>query len=274
MEEHTADSPSRERASDDARSMQGGTAAMPNDPAPARNASPPRMKRNQTAATKRSACADGLEREHMALMAAYGKAQLRCSQLSVSQTAENARLDAQVVRLRAAVIARDTALAWEREDRAALEATIPGLPRRIALARRVEMLLERIQGLMRERLGWQLREKAVLCIGQDDASATVTRKVVEQAGGRFLRHDGCEGIDDAALEASLVAADLVICQTGCVSHNAYWRAEDHCRRTGKQCVLVDQPDALSIVRLHRPDGIAGERSAGCRRVGRAAEPLA
>lgn len=44
------------------------------------------------------------------------------------------------------------------------------------------------------------------------------------------------------------AADLVICQTGCVSHGAYWRVHEHCRRTGKQCVLVDQPQAMHFVR--------------------------
>jgi hypothetical protein len=49
----------------------------------------------------------------------------------------------------------------------------------------------------------------------------------------------------------LVAADLVICQTGCLSHGDYWRVQDHCRRTGKACVLVEQPDALRIVRLNR-----------------------
>jgi len=49
-----------------------------------------------------------------------------------------------------------------------------------------------------------------------------------------------------ALEDVLVAADLVICQTGCVSHDAYWRVQDHCKRTGKPCVLVDQPTAIKV----------------------------
>jgi hypothetical protein len=52
----------------------------------------------------------------------------------------------------------------------------------------------------------------------------------------------------AALEASLRAADLVICQTGCVSHGAYWRVQDHCRRTGKPCVLVGEPQPIQFVR--------------------------
>lgn len=42
----------------------------------------------------------------------------------------------------------------------------------------------------------------------------------------------------------------MICQTGCASHGAFWRVEDHCKRTGKTCVLVEQPGALRIVRIH------------------------
>ena len=53
----------------------------------------------------------------------------------------------------------------------------------------------------------------------------------------------------ADLEASLYAADLVICKTGCIGHGSYWRVEDHCRRTGKTCVLVEEPDALRIVSI-------------------------
>ncbi|MGR4871418.1 DUF2325 domain-containing protein [Variovorax sp. LARHSF232] len=59
-----------------------------------------------------------------------------------------------------------------------------------------------------------------------------------------------EDSDPQALAQSLRAADLVICQTGCLSHGAYWRVQDHCRRTGKTCVLVEQPEALRIVRIH------------------------
>jgi hypothetical protein len=45
----------------------------------------------------------------------------------------------------------------------------------------------------------------------------------------------------------------VICQTGCLSHQAYWRVQDHCRRHNKPCVLVAQPDALRIIRIHQRD---------------------
>lgn len=222
---------------------------------------------------------NSLHREHAALLVAYGQAQARCSRLLSAQAQRIQCLEAEVFRLRAAVIQRDTALAWAREDRAALEGAIPGLPRRVALARRVAQLMERVQNLMRERLAWQdraaqarahpldsaaeptvpaaviaaatLREKSVLCVGEDAMALMLTRKVVEMAGGRYLGHCGGESTNGDTLEASLVAADLVICQTGCVSHGAYWRVKDHCTRTGKQCVLVDKPEALTALGLAR-----------------------
>ena len=52
-------------------------------------------------------------------------------------------------------------------------------------------------------------------------------------------------------EHGVRAADLVICQTGCVSHDAYWRVQDRCKRTGKPCLLVDQPQPLRLFR--RPE---------------------
>ncbi|MFY2992390.1 DUF2325 domain-containing protein [Achromobacter xylosoxidans] len=222
---------------------------------------------------------NSLHREHAALLVAYGQAQARCSRLLSAQAQRIQCLEAEVFKLRAAVIQRDTALAWAREDRAALEGAIPGLPRRVALARRVAQLMERVQNLMRERLAWQdraaqarahpldsaaeptvpaaviaaatLREKSVLCVGEDAMALMLTRKVVEMAGGRYLGHCGGESTNGDTLEASLVAADLVICQTGCVSHGAYWRVKDHCTRTGKQCVLVDKPEALTALGLAR-----------------------
>ena len=123
--------------------------------------------------------------EHDVLLRAYAKAQDRCSRLLAEQAAE-------IVRLRAAVIVRDTALSMVRGER------------------------------------------SVLCVGQPDATSGLTRRLVKIAGGRFLHHQA----DDGALEAGLREADMVICQTGCLSHDAYWRVQDHCRRTGKPCVMV------------------------------------
>ena len=225
---------------------------------------------------------DGIAHEHRVLMREYGRAQARCSAVQAEQAARIAQLEAQLMRTQAQVVIRDTKLALAREELAELAAATPGLPTRARLARKVEWLSERVQDLMREllRLQWLpspsatpmpalqpdllagVREKSVLYVGryadqvanqsmrQDAQGANVAQHAIEQAGGRFLHHAGSDdGADDvAALEASLVAADLVICQAGCVSHDAYWRVHDHCRRTGKQCVLVDQPQAMHFVR--------------------------
>lgn len=205
---------------------------------------------------------DDLAREHRVLIHQYGRAQSRCSELVATQAEQIRQLQSQVMQLRAAVIVRDTALAFAREDHAAIEMAIPGLPKRVLLARQVEMLTQRIEMLMRERVQKEadlpiaaehimpadLNEKSVLCVGQDAMDMSATRQMIEKAGGRYLHHDGCNADNEEALEASLVGADLVICQTGCISHNAYWRVKDHCKRTGKQCVLIDQPQAINFVR--------------------------
>lgn len=46
--------------------------------------------------------------------------------------------------------------------------------------------------------------------------------------GCSLHHDGGEEDHIARLDHTLAAADLVICQTGGISHDAYWRVKDHC----------------------------------------------
>ena len=94
----------------------------------------------------------------------------------------------------------------------------------------------------------QLDSRAVLCVGGRHAAISIYRRIVEKKGGRFIHHDG--GREDSVhrLDASLAAADLVICQAGCISHSAYWLVKDHCKRTGKRCVYVDKPSASAFAR--------------------------
>jgi hypothetical protein len=93
-----------------------------------------------------------------------------------------------------------------------------------------------------------LGAKAVLCVGGRNGVVAIYRDLVERHGGRFAHHDG--GLEHTArqLDASLAAADLVICQTGCISHNAYWLVKSHCKRTGKRCVYLDKPSASSFAK--------------------------
>jgi len=186
------------------------------------------------------------EQEHAVLLRAYARVQERCSRLLAEQAAMIERLEAQVVRLRGALVARDSAISIVREELAARAAVGNALPKRLdallapASRRRV---MPSPHGAPAD-----LREKAVLCVGRGEEAPSLARQLVEIAGGRYLHHDGGDNADDPALEAGLRAADLVICQTGCVSHGAYWRVQDHCRRTGKPCVLVGEPQPIQFVR--------------------------
>lgn len=43
--------------------------------------------------------------------------------------------------------------------------------------------------------------------------------------------------------------DLVICPASCISHNAYWRVKEQCKRTGKPCVFLRSPGVSSFQRV-------------------------
>ncbi len=94
-----------------------------------------------------------------------------------------------------------------------------------------------------------LAGKCILCVGGRSGAVEGYRQIVEQRGGRFLHHDG--GLEESLhrIDAALSAADLVVCQAGCISHNAYWRVKEQCKRTGKQCVFVKSAGISSFGRL-------------------------
>lgn len=94
----------------------------------------------------------------------------------------------------------------------------------------------------------RLSARQVLCVGGRAGNVPDYREVIEKAGALFVHHDG--GIEDnqSLLESGLAAADMVICQTGCISHNAYWKVKDFCKRTGKRCVYVDNPSTSSLIK--------------------------
>lgn len=90
-----------------------------------------------------------------------------------------------------------------------------------------------------------LSGKCVLCVGGRSGAVDAYRQIVEQRGGRFLHHDG--GLEESLhrIDAALSAADLVVCQAGCISHNAYWRVKEQCKRTGKQCIFIKGSGGVS-----------------------------
>lgn len=88
----------------------------------------------------------------------------------------------------------------------------------------------------------------VACIGGRTAQLPAFREVVEAHGAQLLHHDGGDEHHLSQLPATLAAADWVICQVGCISHNAYWRVKDHCKRTGKPCLYVESTSRSALER--------------------------
>ncbi|MFM2341534.1 MAG: hypothetical protein RLZZ592_1187 [Pseudomonadota bacterium] len=221
---------------------------------------------------------EALQRENAVLARELASAQRRATQLLAEKSAQIERQQAEMMGLRARLITGETRLDELRAQLERLEAASPAQRSRETMARQIAQQQARIRELElrlqesrrlapavraserpepvrepelpppAEVAAPDLRDKAVLCVGGRTASVPVYRQLIEVRGARFLHHDG--GEEDAAgqLDAHLAAADLVICQAGCISHNAYWRVKDHCRRTGKRCVFVDRPSASGLVR--------------------------
>ncbi|UGQ45045.1 DUF2325 domain-containing protein [Massilia endophytica] len=206
----------------------------------------------------------------------------RSAAMQLERREEQERHAAQAMQLRAQLVGRDSMIDSLRQELEHLRASIPGLASRERLQQQLALSLDREHGLRQQvaelkreladaaaaaraaesiasaessepppaaaPLLPQLAERSVLCVGGRNGSVAGYRMLVERSGAQFAHHDG--GLEDNAgrLESSLAAADLVICQTGCISHSAYWRVKDFCKRTGKRCVFVDNPSLSSLQR--------------------------
>ncbi len=226
---------------------------------------------------------NALVADHARLVRELARAQGRCQSLLQEKSAQGERHAQALMAARAAAIAKDTDIHHLRSELSQLQAQVPELETRKRLANRVAQLEVReaalrthVAALKAERdaartaqavaeamqqssaahaapaapveVPVRLFQRSVLCVGGRSGSIPVYRDAVERVGAQFAHHDG--GLEDSAgqLDASLAAADLVICQTGCISHHAYWRVKDHCKRTGKRCIYVDNPSVSSLVR--------------------------
>lgn len=216
--------------------------------------------------------------EHRALSREYAQAQQRITQWRQEQAQAAATWERERLQLRAQQLSLQTQLDQAREQLAHWQATRPELPERLALQQRLQAQTERAQALQRELNRLQgaqpaaapptpraeasatltpapvpptapaLEQRVVLCVGGRANTVPLYRRAVEDCGAQFLHHDGGAEHKPAQLEPQLAAADLVICQTGCISHDAYWRVKDHCKRHHKRCVFVDTPSRSAFER--------------------------
>ncbi|HEY1398395.1 DUF2325 domain-containing protein [Roseateles sp.] len=238
---------------------------------------------------------DELQDEHGILTRELAQAQSRSTRLLAERARELELSQAECLRLRGELLARDTLAAGLRDELQQLEDSIPGLRHRHEQAKHLQTQQDRIHQLERalltsrqqaereqrradelqqalaqseRQLAQQqtrtaqqsesqpgsesalpsLDERSVLCVGGRPAVVPIYRQLIERTGGRFLHHDGGEEDAVSKLDASLAAADLVICQTGCISHDAYWRVKDHCKRHNKKCVYIESPSASGMRR--------------------------
>lgn len=136
-------------------------------------------------------------------------------------------MQAAIMRLRAEIIIRDTLIAALRDDHATLEASVPGLRKRTALAKTVQEQEQRIVALERERTQWQ--EWRTTTVERAQASVQTSSLAGAETGGEAV---------DEVVDGDFTAANRVICQVGCVGHNDYWRVDDHCKRDGRRCTLA------------------------------------
>ncbi|CAN7669248.1 DUF2325 domain-containing protein [Duganella sp. LjRoot269] len=206
------------------------------------------------------------------------KAQQRGAALLAEKTADAERHAVQLMQLRAQAVGKDSMIDSLRTELEQLRESIPGLESRAKLAERLAQMEERERALRNQivelkveamrsaepaapiqeetrqvvehvmKMPLRLSDRSVLCVGGRSGNVATYRELIEREGAQFSHHDG--GLEDNAnrLDASLAAADLVICQTGCISHSAYWRVKDYCKRNGKRCVFIDNPSISSLAR--------------------------
>ena len=94
----------------------------------------------------------------------------------------------------------------------------------------------------------RLAGRCVVCIGGRTGLVDGYRRLVEASGARFVHHDGGQEESLHRIDAVLAGADAVVCQAGCVSHAAYWRLKDACKKLGKPCVFLKSPGVTSFAR--------------------------
>lgn len=217
--------------------------------------------------------------EHAALARDYAEVQKRVTDWTQDRHREQQAWVAERAQWRAQEVGLQAQLEQARDQLQRWQAAHEDLADRALMQQRLEALVERNQALQRELLRERqqraprtdepavvaepaaepaaapempqqpvLSQRVVLCVGGRGGSVPQYRQAIEGCGAQFLHHDGgCEH-KPAQLEPQLAAADLVICQTGCISHDAYWRVKDHCKRHGKRCVFLDKPSASSLRR--------------------------
>lgn len=176
--------------------------------------------------------------EHLTICRSYGEVQKRCSRILAEQRVQVQHLEAQAVRLRANAIMLETKIAWAQADHEELIASMRDLPSWRTLLVQLEVMAARVVALVRKHTSVQWRQQygAGHCVM---APAAPLRVLPVVSAARMIA-------GHRTFDPSLSDANRIICQVGCLSHGAYWRDQDLCRRSGALCVMPDAPSAPPI----------------------------
>jgi hypothetical protein len=230
---------------------------------------------------------DALAARNAQLHAELRQARERQATLAAEWSARQQAWREDEMRLRAEAAGLQAELARTRQEVESLRQARPDLPQRLALSESNARLEDEVRALRREltrrrhepepardapaaklapasvpaggscgeavliegdACGPTLRDRTVLCVGGRAGSVPLYREVVEHRGARFLHHDGGDEDGCARLAGDLTAADLVLCQVGCIGHNAYWRVKEHCKRHNKPCMFLPTPSRAALER--------------------------
>ena len=93
-----------------------------------------------------------------------------------------------------------------------------------------------------------LAGRNVVCVGGRTRLIDRYRRVVEASGGRFSHHDGGQEESLHRIDAIITGADIVLCQSGFVSHAAYWRIKESCKRRRLPCIFLKSAGVTTFVR--------------------------
>lgn len=211
---------------------------------------------------------DALTRRNRAQLEARARENHDLTQALAEKTATNQRLQAQVEQLTRQCEAADAAASVQRQ--AGLERKLVNQNARMvriqderdhwrlacaeaehhgeqarqscnemqALVLALEQRLASLLSDSEDTKGQDLGGRQVLCVGGRLATVEQYRALIGRSNGSFAHHDGGMEDNQNRLEAMLATADLVVCVTEFVSHDAYRRTKQFCKRHAKPHALL------------------------------------